>query len=211
MKKYFLTGLATLLPLALTIYIVLFVVRFLTHPFVGIMTNLLTRIPVHLPFVSVQILRTISQILILIGLVAFTVFLGLCARWFFLNGFVKLGDRLLGKIPLVNKVYKTSKDIIQTLFSTDQNSFKQVVMVPFPSKGSSYCLGLVTKKSPTTCSSQLQDEMLSVFIPTTPNPTSGYLIMSPKSELIFLEMKSEEAIKYVVSCGMIQPTSKEAS
>ncbi len=204
MKKYFLTGLATLLPLAITAYIVLFIVNFLTHPFVNVVTELLTRIPIHIPLMSPSVIHTISQILILGGLFGITLLLGLLARWFFFNAFVKLGDDLLHKIPLVNKVYKTTKEIIQTLFSADKKSFKQVVMVPFPYKGC-YCLGLVTRLAPKTCSASTDQEMVSVFIPTTPNPTTGYLIMSPRKDLIELEMKSDQAIKYIVSCGVIHP------
>lgn len=204
MKKYFLTGLATLLPLAVTVYVVLFVVNLLTHPFVGFVTQLLMRIPVAIPFMTADVIHTISQILVLVALFVFTLILGVLARWFLFNALVKLGDSLLHKIPLVNKVYKTTKEIIQTLFSGEKNSFKQVVMVPFPYKGC-YCLGLVTREAPRTCSQSQGVEMVSVFIPTTPTPTSGFLLMSPQSDLIELKMKPEQAIKYIVSCGVIHP------
>lgn len=204
MKKYFLTGLATLLPLAVTVYVVLFVVDLLTHPFVGIVTRFLMRIPIAIPFMTPDVIHTISQILVLISLFGFTLVLGVLARWFFFNALVTLGDDLLQKIPLVNKIYKMTKEIIQTLFSGERNSFKQVVMVPFPYKGC-YCLGLVTREAPKASSKSQGVEMVSVFIPTTPNPTSGFLLMSPKSDLIELTMKPEQAIKYIVSCGVIQP------
>jgi len=206
MKKTFLTGLAVLLPFAVTIYVVVFVVNFLTRPFVGFVTKLLERIPFHLPFLSHQLIHTMSEIAVIIGLFGFTLLLGILARWVLFSWFIKLGDWFLKKIPLVNKVYKTTKDIVQTLFSGGKNSFKQVVLVPFPYKGS-YCLGLVTREAPGTCQDD-KNEMVSVYIPTTPNPMTGYLIMSPKSELIDLEMKSDEAIKYVVSCGAMKPEAR---
>lgn len=206
MKKYFLTGLATLLPLAVTIYVVNFVVGFLTHPFMGIVTNLLHRIgSLRVPE---PIIRTASQLLILIGLFLFAILLGFVARWFFINALIRFGDRLMHKIPLFNKVYKTTKEIIQILFTSNKNSFKQVVLVRFPNRNC-YCLGLITRESPQTCSQNSSEEMLSVFIPTTPNPMTGFLILSPKSELIYLDMKGDEAIKYVVSCGVIQPGNSE--
>lgn len=210
MKKYFLTGLVTLLPLTVTLWIVIVVVNFLTKPFMGAVKRLL----LSSAFVSSSppepVIRTITEILALIGLFLFTLFLGFVARKIFFNQVLRLGDKLLHKIPLVNKVYKTSKDIISSFFNTSKQSFKQVVMLPFPRQGS-YCLGLITSDAPATCNSAVKGEMVTVFIPTTPNPTSGYLVLTKKSDLIFLKMKSEEAIKYVVSCAVIQPAKVEGS
>lgn len=206
MKKYFLTGLVTLLPLAVTLWIIHFVVRFLTKPFIGEMIDLLHRWNIDYlgVFASAEVVEVISEILILIALFLFTLFLGFVARRYFFQKVISAGDIILHKIPLVNKVYKTSKDIVKSLFGTNQNSLKQVVLLPFPYKGS-YCLGLISRESPQTCSQAVSDEMISVFIPTTPNPMTGFLVMCPKSELIYLKMRSEEAIKYVVSCAVIQP------
>lgn len=150
-----------------------------------------------------QFLKYSSQIIILISLFLFTLLLGWIARWFFIKSFFNLGDKILQKIPIVNKVYKTSKDIINSLFITDKNSFKQVVLTPFPDEDS-YAIGLVSKKSP--CS----EDSLSVFVPTTPNPTSGFLLIYKKKDLIFLDMKTEEAIKYIISCGAIIPKGKNS-
>ncbi len=200
MKKYFLTGLVTLLPLATTVWIVQFLVNFLTKPFIGVVTLLTYRLPIHSP----QMVRNISQLFILIGLFFLIFFLGFVARRFFFNQLIRLGDQFLTKIPLVNKVYKTSKEIVNSIFGAKERSFKQVVMLPFPAKGS-YCLGLIAKEAPQTCSDTEKEELISVFIPTTPNPSTGFLFMCKKSELIYLTMKTEEAIKYVVSCGVIQP------
>lgn len=200
MKKYFLTGLVTLLPLAVTIWVVHFVVNFLTKPFIGLFSLLTDRLPIASP----QLIRTITQVFILIGLIVFTFFLGLVARKFFFHQLIRLGDRILIKIPLVNKVYKTSKDIVTSIFGSEERMFKQVVLLPFPYKGA-YCIGLIAKRAPRTCSEAEKTELVSVFIPTTPNPSTGYLVMCQKSELIYLKMKTEEAIKYVVSCGVIQP------
>ncbi len=204
MKKYFLTGLVTLLPLAVTIWIVHFLVDFLTKPFIGLVTILTDRLPIASP----QLIKTVSQIFILIGLFLFILFLGVFARKFFFNHLICLGDKILGKIPLVNKVYKTSKDIVKSIFGSKERSFSQVVMLPFPYKGA-YCVGLIAKEAPRTCSEAEQEELVSVFIPTTPNPSTGFLVMCQKSELILLNMKTEEAIKYVVSCGVIQPAGRD--
>jgi uncharacterized membrane protein len=199
MKKYFLTGLATLLPLAVTVWFIRFLVNFLTHPFMGIATKLLT--PLHIPE---NLIRSVSQLLTLIVLFIFVVLLGIFARWFAINLLLKIGDKILHKIPFVNKVYKTTKDMIQGLFSGDKKTFQSVVMLRFP-YDECFVLGLVARDSPATCCTATKQEMITVYIPTTPNPTTGFLVMRPKDDLIYLKMHPEEAIKYIVSCGVVQP------
>jgi len=206
-KKYFLTGLVTLLPLAVTFWILNFLIRLLTNPFQGFVTSFINSFPAYANHVPKQATRFISEILILITLLLITLFLGFVARRFFFSQIIKLGDTILSKVPLVNKVYKTSKDLVLSLFNPQKHSFKQVVLLKFP-HSRSYCLGLVTSDAPLTCSDPLKQNMVSIFIPTTPNPTTGYLILCKKEELIYLKMKSEDAIKYIVSCAVVQP-SKE--
>jgi uncharacterized membrane protein len=207
MKKYFLAGLVTLLPLAVTFWVIAVVVRFLTKPFQEFVISFLNTFPGfgHVPPGPT---RVISEILILIVLFLFTLFLGFIARRYFFHQLLKFGDKLLYKIPLVNKVYKTSKDIVLSLFNNKNRSFKQVVLINFPYNGA-YCLGLISSEAPGTCSNSIDTEMVSVFIPTTPNPTTGYLLMCRKSDLIHLKMKAEDAIKYVVSCAVIQPETAD--
>lgn len=208
MKKYFITGLVILLPLAVTIAIVLFIVNFLTKPFVGMVSNFLQSsylFKTGFLFLSKeQVILYGSKLLILICLFLFTLLLGLIARWFFFKALLNLSDRLLHRIPIINKVYKTTQEIIKTLFVTDKNSFKQVVMVPFP-KGGSYVMGLVSREAPDLCSEKLGEKLYSVFVPTTPNPTSGFLLMYREKDMLFLDLKPEDAIKYIVSCGVITP------
>jgi uncharacterized membrane protein len=211
-KKYFVTGLVILLPLAVTITVVAFIVNFLTQPFMGIVTNLLQNFHPScwgFSFCSDEkFIRYGSQFLILLGLFFGTVLLGVLARWFFFHAILKLSDNILHKIPLFNKVYKTTQELIKTLFVTDKNSFKQVVLAPFPAKGI-YSVGLVTRSAPKACREALKSEdLLSVFIATTPNPTTGFLMMYKKKDLIFLDIKTEDAIKYIVSCGVIIPEEK---
>lgn len=202
MKKYFFTGLVTLLPLAVTVMAVMFVVNLLTKPFMGIVTHLLSSLPIR----SENLIRTVSQILILITIFFFTLGIGLLARRFFFKSLMKIGERLLSQIPFVNKIYKTARDIFHTLLSGEKKSFQQVVMFPFPHKGS-YVLGLVSRDAPQTCIQSSSEELISIFVPATPNPMTGFLIMRPRSELIYLNMRSEDAIKYIVSCGVIPPVA----
>ncbi|HSX38819.1 MAG TPA: DUF502 domain-containing protein [Chlamydiales bacterium] len=204
MKKYFLAGLVTLLPLAVTFWVIAFIIQFLTTPFLGIVTAFLNSFPGFVGNVPTGLELLISKALILIFLFLLIFLLGFVARRFFFHQILLLGDKILYKIPLVNKVYKTSKEIVHSFFNTTQQSFKQVVLLHFPYKGC-YSLGLIASDAPAAASKSIEEEMVSVFILTTPNPTTGYLVMSRKSDLIFLKMKSEDAIKYVVSCAVILP------
>jgi len=208
MKKHFITGLVILLPLAVTIAIVVFIVNFLTKPFIGIVSHFLHNLNLlnkSFLFMSPQqIVLYGSKLLILICLFLFTLLLGMFARWFFFKSLLNLSDRILQHIPLINKVYKTTQEIIRTIFVTDKSSFKQVVMVPFPKEGT-YVMGLISRESPKVCSEQIGEDLFSVLIPTTPNPTTGFLLIYKKSEMIFLDLKPEQAIKYIVSCGVITP------
>ena len=211
MKKHFITGLVILLPLTVTILVLGFLIRFLTQPFVGLVSNFLAQLNIvnrGFLFLSPdQVIKYFSQFLILITLFLVTVCLGMVTRWFFINALFRLGDKILHKIPIVNTVYKTTQEIIKTLFVSDKNSFKQVVMAPFPGPGS-YMIGLISREAPPNCSKAVNDELISVLIPTTPNPTTGFLVMFRKKELVYLDMKPEEAIKCIVSCGVIHPGSQ---
>ncbi len=202
MKKYLVTGLIILLPLAIALSFLFFLINFLTEPFTGIVSHLLTKSGIiHRGFAFLsteQAITYLSKLLILILLFLVTLGLGMVARGFFIRSMLRASDLLFQRIPLVNTLYKASRDIVKTLFVSDRNAFKQVVMAPFPRQGS-YVLGLVAGDAPT------QEELLSVLVLTTPNPTTGFLLMFKRQDLIFLDMKSEDAIKYIISCGVILP------
>ena len=204
MKKYFLTGLVILLPVALTIAIVGFLVNFFTAPFVEIVTASLQKIHIAergFLFLSPErAIQYLSKLFILVCLFFVIVVLGMLARWVLMRSLLNLWDRLLQKIPMVSTMHITTKEIIKTFFSSSTSAFKQVVMVPFPQKGV-YAIGLISGGS-------LGSSLISVLVPTTPNPTSGFLLMYKKEDLIYLDMKPEEAFKYILSCGTLPPPEK---
>ena len=211
LKKHFITGLVILLPLVITVAVIVFLVNFLTEPFIGGVSLILSKFHFtnqgFLFLSSQQLLRYEAKILILIVLFVFTLGLGILTQWFLVNFFFRMGDQILRRIPIVNTVYKTTQDIIKTLFVSDKSAFKQVVMVPFP-RPDVYALGLIARDSPKICSKTVDEELVSVFIPTTPNPTTGFLLMFKRSDLILVDMKTEEALKYIISCGVIIPEDK---
>src|SRR5690606_28111796 len=94
--------------------------------------------------------------------------------------------------------------LIRALFSGEKKTFQHVVMLRFPYE-ECFVLGLIARDGPTQCSLSAKDELLTIYIPTTPNPTTGFLVMRPRSDLIYLDMNTEDAIKYIVSCGVVQP------
>lgn len=212
MRKYFLTGLVLLLPIVLTIAIITFVVKILTNPFMDIVSHFLSKQEIIEKgiffFSGDQIVMVVSQVTILICLFLFILFLGMIARWFFINWLIKAGEYILHKLPLINKVYKTTKEIVSHLFGDDKKTFKQVVLVPFPREGI-YTMGFLSEVAPKEISHQVGSEMVSVFIPTTPNPTTGFTIMFKVKDVYYLEMTPEQAIKFIVSCGIVTPTTTE--
>ncbi len=206
MKKYFITGLVILLPLALTVVIVVFLINLLTTPFMEIVQSIFHRYDLldkNFLFLSASQIQYVSgQILILSFLFLFTIFLGFVAKLFLFHYLIKAWDYMINRIPVIRSVYKTCRDVINTILTSDTKSFKQVVIVPFPSKDS-HSIGLVTRDNLPAIPHTKDKELIAVFVPTTPNPTSGYLIMYDESDLIYIDMKVEEALKYIISCGVI--------
>lgn len=206
MKKYFITGLVVLAPLALTLAVFIFIVNFLTEPFSGAVNAIFSHFDFfHSGFLFLsgeQVQKIVSQVVILASLFFFTVLLGFLGRLFFINYFIGLGDKILHKIPFISSIYKISQDVIKTIFTTENRSFKQVVLVPFPS-ADSQSVGLVTRDDFSTMGNAPEKKLIAVFVPTTPNPTSGFLILYPQEQLTYLDMSVENAFKYVISCGVI--------
>ncbi len=212
MKKHLITGMIILLPLVLTIAVIAFIVDFLTKPFMGFVLNFFDQNNLankgFLIFSPEQMIMHISQLIILICIFLTILCLGIVARWFLINWLITIGENILHKIPLINKIYKTTKDIIVNMFGKGKNSFKQVVMVPFPDNGI-YALGLLSGKAPNICSKNRSTNLTSVFIPTAPNPATGFVVMYKDSDIILIDMKVEDAIKYILSCGLFAPPEKE--
>jgi uncharacterized membrane protein len=214
MKKYFLTGIVILLPVAITIAVIGSLVNFFTTPFVHVVATFLKDI--HLAdngflFLSHdQVVTYLSKILILICLFILIILLGMITRWIVVLSIVNLGDKLLHKIPVISSVYKTTKEIIRSIFTSDTGAFQQVVLVPFPRKDI-WALGLVSGNAPRACSQSLNTALISVLIPTTPSPISGFLLMYKPEDIIYLDMKPEQAIKFIISCGAITPEHRTIS
>jgi uncharacterized membrane protein len=203
MKKHFVTGLILLLPVALTLMILIFIINLLTRPFIGIVSQVMKSLGLFekgfLFFSAEQVQQIVGEIVILAVIFSSVVLLGFFTRWIFAHYFIQFGENILNKIPIVRTIYKTFQDVVRTMFASKTNAFKQVVLAPYPNKGT-YAVGFVTRENITALHTQ---ELTAVFVPTTPNPTSGFLMMYPKEDLVYLDMNVEEAFKYIVSCGVV--------
>lgn len=196
LKKYLITGVLVWLPIAVTVWVITYIVSASDQ-----LVNLLPRQwrPQYLLGFDIPGLGVIVAVVVLFvtGLFAANV-LGrqILAAW----------DRLLGRIPVVKSIYSSVKKVSESLLSDSSRSFKTPVLVPFPQPGI-WTIAFVSGQIPEKLKNGLpQDgEYLSVYVPTTPNPTGGYYIMVKKSDVRELDMSVDEALKYVISLGMVMP------
>ena len=197
LKKKFLTGLFVLIPLLVTIYIIYLVISFvdtILSPVISNITLRLTGNEIYVPGTG----------LFLFAVVAYAT--GILASNYIGKRMLSYGERLVKKIPFVKGIYSSVKDMTDSFSSEKKHSFKEVVLAEFPFQGR-YVIGFVTNR----ITGQSSEELCTVFVPTTPNPTSGYLIIIPEGELIFLDMPVDNALKYIISLGTagIELTWKE--
>jgi uncharacterized membrane protein len=197
LKQIFITGLAVTIPIGLTLYILFFLI--------DIMDGLLKIIPVryhpdtllgiHIP--GLGIIVTLALITIA-GLVT-TSYVG--------YKIVQSGEDLVDRIPFVRNIYQAIKKISDSMFMDKRSSFKKVVLVEFPRKGI-YTIGFVTGVPSGEIRKKAGQNCISVFLPTTPNPTSGYLIIVPEDELVPMDMSVEEALTFIISVGIVTPSDR---
>lgn len=202
MKRYFVAGLLVWLPLAITIW----VLSWLLGAFDGIFSALLTALEALLPESvagSLGQLRRIPflSVLVLGGILLAT---GVFATNIFGAWWVQQWDRLLHKIPIVKSIYSSVRQVSDTLFSSSGNAFREAVLVQYPRQGS-WTIAFVTGRPGGEVAARLPGDYVSVYVPTTPNPTSGFFLMMPRADVLELRMSVDEALKYVISMGVVAP------
>lgn len=209
MKKHFLTGLIILMPIALTVMIIIFLVDFFTTPFISIVSSILNQIETALDFhIPDSLTLPVARVSALILLFLFILVLGAIARWFLIKHIIQWGDRIISRIPFIKTVYKVSRDIFNALFSSDgKKAFKYSVIIPFPFSPS-YSLGFQAGEVAEEIQSKVKEPLVSVFMPTAPHPISGFLFFVPEKDAHKIAMTTEESVKFLVSCGMIYPHGK---
>ncbi|MCE2916890.1 MAG: DUF502 domain-containing protein [Rubrivivax sp.] len=202
MKKYLVAGLLVWLPLAITIW----VLGWLLGALDGVFASLLNLSQAVLPASAMQaiaFLRTVPGMGVLVlGTLMFLT--GVFVTNIFGQWWVKQWDRLLGKIPIVKSIYNSVKQVSDTLFSSNGNAFREAVLVQYPRQGA-WTIAFVTGKPGGEVAQHLHGDYLSLYVPTTPNPTSGFFLMMPRADVIELGMSVDEALKYVISMGVVAP------
>jgi uncharacterized membrane protein len=203
LKKYLLAGLLVWLPLAITVWVLYSVVGLMDGLFVGIMRGLQSMLPFEPVRKLFDMLREIKGLGVLFT-VSSVLLTGMFAANIFGQWALRQWDRLLGKIPIVKSIYSSVKQVSDTLFSSSGNAFREAVLVQYPRAGA-WTIAFVTGKPSGEAAGHLVGDHLSLYVPTTPNPTSGFFIMVPKADVIALQMSVDEALKYVISMGVVAP------
>ena len=194
LKKYFFSGLVVFLPLALTIYVSIWVLNF----FESLLGKYLR--PFFLEHYDFYIWG-----LGIIVLLVLVLFCGFLVTNYFGRAIHRLTEKALLNIPLTASIYPAFKEIAKFLFNEKVDRFQQVVLVQWPSPGL-YALGFVTNNTPAAISERVGKELCNVLIPHVPNPVSGYIVIVPREALIPLSLSVEDAVKFIVSGGVVDPT-----
>jgi len=191
LRNYFITGVLVLIPIGVTVYLTLF--------FIKIFSKILPQEinPNHyLPY-------SIPGLEIIISIIVITV-IGWLSLSFLGKKLVKLVNDIFKKIPFLRTVYSAIGQMTQSFAQTSKSKKKSVVLVEYPRKGS-WAVGFATQENTGEIASKTNKNLINVFVPTTPNPTSGFLLMFPKDEIIYLDMSFEDASKFIVSAGTSNP------
>ena len=200
MKKYFITGLLVLVPLFLTVWVI--------SGLVGMMDQSLFLLPETWRPKAQLGLDIPGMGAILTLLIIFVT--GVIATNFFGKRLILVWEALLARVPVVKSIYASVKQVSDTLFSDSGNAFRQAVLVQFPRPGA-WTIAFVTGKPGGDVANHLSGDYLSVYVPTTPNPTGGYFLMLPRADVVELDMSVDEALKYIISMGVVAPPTKPSA
>lgn len=197
MKKYFITGLLVLVPLFITVWVI--------TSLIGMMDQSLLLLPLEwrpknvIGFELPGIGALLTLLIIFVtGLIATNIFGQQIILWW---------ELLLSRVPVVKSIYASVKQVSDTLFSDSGNAFRQAVLIQFPHQGA-WTIAFITGQPSGDVANHLQGDFVSVYVPTTPNPTGGYFIMMPKETVTYLNMSVDEALKYIISMGVVAPKVK---
>ncbi len=206
MKKYLIAGLLVWLPLAITIWVLHAVLGLMD----GVFDSVLRGIQAVLPAAAASALETLRDVpgLGVIVMVAGLLLTGMFAANMFGQWALRQAHHLLNHIPIVKSIYSSVKQVSDTLFSSSGNAFREAVLVQYPRQGS-WTIAFVTGKPGGEAAIHLSGDYLSLYVPTTPNPTSGFFLMVARADVIVLKMSVDEALKYVISMGVVAPPLHE--
>ena len=202
MKKYAIAGLLVWMPLAITIWVLLWLLGLMDGVFSWLLTIGQHVLPTGAD-ASIEALRRVPflGVVVMAGLLLAT---GVFVTNIFGQWWVRQWHRLLSRIPIVKSIYNSVKQVSDTLFSSSGNAFREAVLVQYPHHGS-WTIAFVTGKPGGEVAAKLDGEHVSLYVPTTPNPTSGFFLMMPRANVRPLQMSVDEALKYIISMGVVAP------
>lgn len=199
LRNAFVTGLVILLPLGFTVFVVNFLLKVVGAPSSKIFFSFLDPALRQRPWVE----PTLDLISTLVVVILIT-FLGIISRYFLGRIIVGITEKVVSTLPFISTVYKTAKQIVDTFSKEQKAVFQKAVLVEYPRKGV-YALGFLTSTAKGEIQHKTKADVLNIFVPTTPNPTSGFLLMVAKDEVIELDMSITDGMKLVISGGAVVP------
>jgi len=198
-KRYFITGLLIWVPLVITAWVLSMIISAMDQSLLLLPEAVH---PIHLLGFDIPGAGTVLTLLVIL-------ITGLLAANFIGQKLVGWWEQLLARIPVVNSLYNAVKQVSDTILSPNGNAFRKALLVQYPRQGS-WTIAFLTGKPGGDVANHLDGNYVSVYVPTTPNPTSGFFLMMPAEDVVELKMSVDEALKYIVSMGVVPPTPKSA-
>ena len=197
MKKYFITGLLVLVPLVVTFWLLSTLIEILDQSLLILPEDWRPQKLFGFSIAGLGALLTLAVIFIT----------GVIATNFFGQQLILLWEELLSRLPVVKSIYSSVKQVSDTIFSDSGNAFRKALLIEYPRKGS-WTVAFLTGQPEGDVKNHLLGEYVSVYVPTTPNPTSGFFLMIPKADVVELDMTVDQALKYIISMGTVAPDIK---
>ena len=207
MKKYFSAGILVWAPLSITVWVIAWGLGVLDGVFGSVMHAIILVLP-HDAAVDVQHFRDLPGVGVLI-VIAVIMLTGVLAISFAGQWWIRMWDKQINRIPIVRSIYSSVQQVSSTLFSGSGQAFSKALLIRYP-HADSWAIAFQTGTPAKEVSTKLGDDYVNVFLPTTPNPTSGFFMIVPRSLTIELEMSVEEALKHIVSMGSVPPNNSSA-
>ena len=197
-KKNILTGLIVLIPLVLTFWVVFSLAHFLDRVIIFLPYELQPNQLIGISIPGVGVILTVTIIFIV----------GLVANNFFGKKLINLYEFIFDKVPFIKSIYGGIKQVSDTLFANKSNAFSKAVLIEFPDSNN-YTFAFITGETDEKIAKVLKGKYVNVYVPTTPNPTSGYTLMVPRNKIKDIDVSVDQALKYVISMGVVPPVARK--